>query len=127
MFKENIRDEELYILSGKRIGCFWYGKISHYQLGHPHQVAFDYNYVLENQNKVVGWIHTHPVNKARPSATDHQTMTAWNLSLGKPLVCCIKGTDGLRAWWYFDDESPGVEGKVYRLGKDRLFGIVPSI
>lgn len=120
-----MRNEQCWVLKGKRRGNrFWNGKYDRYTEGQPATVAFDPDYVWENRDRIVGWIHTHPCWTATPSSLDHATMTAQVASLGRPMLCCILGTDGLRAWWYFDDESPGVEGKVTRIGK-RLFGVVP--
>ncbi len=122
-------NEQCWVLkgNGKRRGNrYWTGKYDRYTEGQPALVAFDPDYVWENRDSIVGWIHTHPQWTANPSSVDHATMTAQVGSLGRPLVCVIQGTDGIRAWWYFDDESPGVEGKIKRIGK-RLFGKVPKV
>ena len=52
-------------------------------------------------------------------------MRAWVTCLGRPLVCCINGTDGLRAWWYLNDEDPPVEYQAHKV-RDRVFGITPE-
>jgi len=122
-----MKNEQCWVLIGKRRGKrFWSGKYDRYTEGQPATVAFDPDYVWENRDRIVGWLHTHPQWIASPSCLDHATMTAQVASLGRPMLCCIQGTDGLRAWWYFDDESPGAEGSVKRIGK-RLYGIVPTI
>jgi hypothetical protein len=43
-------------------------------------------------------------------------MGAWTLSMGKPLVCCIKGINGHKAHWFIDDETKHVTGWVQRFG-----------
>jgi len=88
-------------------------------------VEFDHDYVFDNRAKVVGWVHTHPHFTSYPSNTDNNNTKAWVCSLGKPLVCCIKGVDGLRAHWYEDDESLAIEGQIWKVGK-YLFGIIPK-
>lgn len=121
-----MRNEQCWVLMGKRRGSrFWMGKYDRYTEGQPASVVFDNDYVWENRDKIVGWIHTHPSWTANPSSIDNATMKAQVGAIGKPMVCVIQGTDGIRAWWYFDDESPAVEGKVTRMGK-RLFGRVPK-
>jgi hypothetical protein len=62
---------------------------------------------------------------AHYSSRDDRTMKAWVLALGKPLVCCISGTDGLRAWWYLNDEDPPVEYQVKSL-RGLVFGVTPE-
>ncbi len=52
-------------------------------------------------------------------------MSAWVCSLGKPLVCCILGTDGLRAWWFLNDEDPPVEYQARKL-QGIVFGLTPE-
>ncbi len=124
MFKK-IQDEECYILFGRIIGRIWAGRLDKYTLGQPANVEFDGDYVFDNRARTVGWIHTHPSNMGSPSFTDDTTTHAWCCALGKPLVCCIKGVDGLRAHWYLDDEKPAIETRVYRFGKT-LMGVVPQ-
>lgn len=67
-------------------------------------------------DQIVGTYHTHPNMPAVPSARDDRTMKAWVLSLGRPLVALIDGSDGLRAWWYLDDERPPVQAHVECIG-----------
>ena len=110
-------NEECWVLKGKKNKWFWRAKYDRYTTGQPASVTFDYNYVYANEKNIIGWIHTHPHWCAIPSSTDLSTMRAWTCSLGRPLLCCINGTDGLRAWWFLDDESDPVEVNVYRVGK----------
>ena len=118
-------NEECYVLWGAKWWKFWQGQCLSYSKGEPGGVEFDYNWVEDNLNGVIGWVHTHPSMIASPSSKDDNTMRAWVFSLGRPLVCCIKGSDGLRAHWYLDDESPSVEGPVKRFGSV-LTGVIPS-
>jgi proteasome lid subunit RPN8/RPN11 len=76
--------------------------------GEPASVTFDHKWVLDREEKysdVVGFYHTHPGMSATPSVTDHATMRAWVCAFGKPLLCVIRGKDGVRAYIYWDDES----------------------
>lgn len=96
-------NEECWVLKGKCHRRWWIGEYDAYSTGLPASVVFDGDYVWENRKEIVGWLHTHPHWVASPSAIDDATMWAQILAIGKPLVCCIIGTDGLRAWWYFED------------------------
>lgn len=125
MFKQGISDEELYILQGKSIGKFWYASTDMYTYGIPAAVTFDPDYFWDERNKFIGWIHTHPNMRASPSATDIATMSAWCNAMGKPMLCLIDGKDGLRAFWFIDDEHTYIEVKVWRI-RNRLFGKMPS-
>ena len=109
-------NEECWVLMGRRIGSIWHARYDRYTVGQPAAVRFDPDYIWDNRKRIIGWLHTHPSFSATPSSTDNSTMKACVCSLGKPLLCCIRGIDGLRAWWYWDDESPGVEGKIIKVG-----------
>lgn len=109
MFGEN---EKCWLLLGKRIGNWWHcAKLEGFEHeGVPTRVHFDGDFVLkkeEEDQSVVGWIHTHPTFIAYPSGTDDATMRAWAGCFGKPLLCGIKGTDGLKFYLYENDEDPG--------------------
>ena len=116
-------NEQCWILVGENRDDLWWGKRVQRTEGEPCLVQFDPYYVLERDEKygdVVGFIHTHPNFSAHYSGRDDLTMKAWVACLGKPLVCCIVGSDGLRAWWYENDEdrpeefdSAAVEGLVF--------------
>src|SRR4051812_9349078 len=101
-------NEQCWVLMGRKRPWYWYGKYDRYTVGQPARVAFDSEYVWENREHIVGWVHTHPHWTAHPSSTDDATMRAQVTAIGRPLVCCIIGTDTMRAWWYFDDESEPV-------------------
>lgn len=121
--------EHCWVLLGHREGDLWWGHMHQMTVGAPCSVAFDPDYVLrreEEKGDVVGFYHTHPGFSAYPSSRDDATMHQWVCSFGKPLVCLIRGVDGLRAWWYVDDESPAEEFQVKRTGTF-LFGVTPEL
>jgi hypothetical protein len=121
-------NEQCFVLIGKcypRLGL-WRGSFDSYTLGLPSEVKFDMEYVWENRSRIVGIIHTHPGSPASPSKTDYATFHAWVTALGKPFLCCILGIDGLRAHWFFDDESPHIEGGVRRIRKNLIVGRLPN-
>jgi hypothetical protein len=123
-----MHNEECHVLLGRTIGHFWYGRFVGYWQGAPSHVDFDPKYVEDREDShgdVVGFWHTHPVTHASPSSTDYKTMGGWTLSFGRPLVCTIDGTDGLRAHWFLDDEHDHVEMPVYQVS-NWLFGLVPT-
>jgi len=82
----------------------------------------------ETSGDIQGFWHTHPNFRALPSETDHATMSGWTICFGKPVVCCIEGIDGLRAYWFWDrGERIGCSrGRVKRIGR-WFFGIIPSM
>jgi len=118
-------NEECWVLTGGIWHRHWYGRCRGYTMGQPATVEFDDEWVWNNRQSVIGWIHTHPHWTAHPSSTDHMTMKAQVFALGKPLLCAIIGLDGLKAWWYLDDESDPVEMKIRQIGSRRLFGKTP--
>jgi hypothetical protein len=74
------------------------------------QVEFDGPAVLareERRHDVIGFLHTHPRFAASPSRRDVVTMQAWVSAFGKPLLCLIRGADGLKGYRFDDFESPG--------------------
>jgi len=121
-------NEQCWILVGRWKDDLWWAKKIRPTEGVPCAVAFDPNYVINRdveRHDVIGFIHTHPGMSAHYSQRDDRTMKAWVCCLGKPLVCCIMGNDGLRAWWYFDDENPPVEYQARKI-RDRVFGLTPE-
>jgi proteasome lid subunit RPN8/RPN11 len=75
------------------------------------QVEFDGPAVLareERRHDVVGFLHTHPGFAASPSRRDVATMQAWVSAFGKPLVCLIRGSDGLKGYRFDDYEASGI-------------------
>ena len=119
-------NERCWILTGHYKDDLWWGFAKKRTEGTPVSVEFDWEYVLKNHEKVVGFYHTHPSFNATPSETDDRAMHGFCLSLGRPLVCLIRDTDGLRAWWYVDDESEPEEYQVVKMG-NLFFGVTPDL
>ena len=104
-------NEQCWVLVGSRRGPIWYARQITSSAGDPARVEFDGLRVLareERRRDVVGFYHTHPTFPASPSARDVRTLQAWVSAFGKPLLCVIEGTDGLRAWRFDDDRSTGI-------------------
>lgn len=115
-------NEQSWILTGQRFRGFLFMKRNLPREGLPYSVDFDYEWALRREDEfqdVFGWIHTHPNMIAYPSSRDIQTMESWCVSFGKPLLCAILGSDGLRGWW-FKDEEPFFERRLCELP----FGII---
>jgi hypothetical protein len=122
-------ENEIYLgLTGGYFGRYWWGLGQWRNEGTPANVDFDYQLVLdrdEEHGDIIGFFHTHPMTQANPSMTDYTTMGGWTVCFGKPLVCVIKGTDGLRANWFIDDETEHIKGFVRRFG-NIFVGRIPS-
>ena len=106
--------EQVWTLVGNRRGRIWCARRTRSRSGEPLQVEFDGPWALrreETRHDVVGFLHTHPDMLARPSCRDRRTMRAWCSAFGKPLLCLIAGSDGLRAYRFDDHESAGAELK----------------
>jgi hypothetical protein len=106
-------------LVGQRQAGIWLARKQRRTTGTRDRVEFDGPAVLareEARGDVVGFLHTHPSFAARPSQRDIDTMRAWAGALGKPLVCLIRGADGLAGYRFDDDEAPGV-----RMSRIELF------
>ncbi len=121
--------EHMWVLIGEYQGDLWHGRMYPMAAGSPALVSFNGQQVLEQEEKygnVVGFLHTHPSFTSHYSSRDDRTMKAWVACFGKPLVCAIKGTDGLTAWWYANDEDAPEFYQVKRIGKI-LFGVTPEL
>jgi proteasome lid subunit RPN8/RPN11 len=119
IIRNKMTNEKCWVLLGGVNEGLWWGKMSHQTQGSPCSVDFNYDWTIhreETKGDVVGFLHTHPNFSAHPSCRDDRTMKTWVLSFGKPMVCCIAGIDGLKAWWYYDDESDPVEQPVKKIG-----------
>jgi proteasome lid subunit RPN8/RPN11 len=124
----NVDNEISLTLLGCRMGRFWIARGHWGTEGVSARVEINPVKVLEREEKkgdIIGFWHTHPNMSASPSYRDYLTMRGWWISFGKPLVCCIHGNDGLKAHWFFDDESDHVSGPVKRWG-NWFFGTVPK-
>lgn len=118
-------NERAWVLTGRRyVSSYWWLHLHRLQEGTPSSVACDYAWALtreEQRRDVVGFYHTHPGFSAIPSARDVRTMWAWVASFGKPLLCAIDGIDGLRGYWFTDDETMPQEQRMYRLPGTKNF------
>lgn len=111
--------EHCWVLVGDLDHKLWWGRMRRMTRGAPCSVSFDAPYALareEAHGDVVGFLHTHPGMIAIPSDRDYRTMRAWVSCFGKSLVCVIEGTDGLRGYWFDDDESAPIECQVKSFG-----------
>lgn len=116
-------NEKCWSLMGEEFDGIWVLKMTGETEGTPASVSFNHELVMraeDNGTPFVGWLHSHPYWTAVPSDRDVKTMGAWCLSLGRPLLCAITGSDGLRGWWFLDDETPPVEKKLVQIP----FGII---
>ncbi len=120
-----------YVLIGQRRNRIWYGRLRQRQVGQPASVEFDWNWVLdrdERRGDVLGFYHTHPAGAAAPSARDVRTMRAWVSCLGKPLLCVIKSDDALAAQLFATDEDSGQAlDEVERFPRNVIVAVVPQI
>ncbi len=103
-------NENCWIIYGKKY-CKWiYGRLIYESTGGPGSVDFDWEKVIRDRNKIVGFNHTHPSNIMEPSSLDDKTMTGWVKALGKPLLCGIK--------------SEVQRFYLYKRDKDRIVGCI---
>jgi proteasome lid subunit RPN8/RPN11 len=111
-------NEVCYVLTGRRKGVTWRGRLWQRRVGGTSSVEFDWAWVLEREDRkgdVIGFYHTHPAGLTKPSQRDVRTMRAWVSCLGKPLLCVIESGDELAAFLFETDESDGVSmAKVQR-------------
>jgi len=125
--KSLTRNEECWVLLGQRRGRVWRARCATYSEGDAATVEFDANAVLQREEKrgdVVGFLHTHPTTVARPSQRDLQTTRGWVGAFGKPLLCLIDGTDGLRGYRFDHDECMGIELMlIERFPRGQIVGV----
>jgi hypothetical protein len=98
------------VLVGQRRGRIWYGRLRQRQIGQPASVEFDWDWVLDREERfgdVLGFYHTHLVGLDAPSDRDLRTMRAWVSCLGKPLLCLIEAGDRLAGYAFATDEDSG--------------------
>jgi proteasome lid subunit RPN8/RPN11 len=122
--------EECWPLVGECRGRLWHARKLRRTVGGPAHVEFDGPAVLAREEKrrdIVGFLHTHPGFRAKPSKRDIATMQAWVRAFGKPLLCLIQGTDGLAGYLFASDDSPPerlvqvkavTRGKFIAIGSD---------
>jgi proteasome lid subunit RPN8/RPN11 len=120
---ESSRCEECWVLVGERRGNIWHGRLLNRVVGKPATVEFDGPAVLAREEQfgdVIGFLHTHPDCDANLSQRDIDTMQAWTSAFGKPLLCLIEGTNGLRAYRFDDSDSQGATIRVERFQNEWL-------
>ena len=121
------QSERSWIITGFKIGKYWFGKRRMCRVGSHGEVTFDHDWVLKRDEAkfdVLGWHHTHPSNcDAYVSPKDLGTMQAWSLCLGKPLLCLITGDNGLLGWVFEDSDSLGVPLSYIKLLGDFVVGV----
>lgn len=101
-----------WVIIGEQNDKLWWGYKRHMSKGSSATVKASHSYAMDREEKyfdVLGFMHTHPHWKAEPSDVDRKTMQSWVDCFGKSLLCIIKGTDGLRAWWFDQDEDEPIE------------------
>ncbi len=104
--------EQCWVLLGRRRGRIWYCRRVRQSSGERTSVRFDAAWVLnreEQHGDVVGFLHTHPDGPTTPSQRDVRTIRAWCSSFGKPLLCLIAVSEGVRGYRFDDAESAGTE------------------
>lgn len=127
--------EICYILVGKRIGRFYFGRMVKKTIGNSNSVEFNWQWVLnreETKGDVIGFWHTHPRQISEPSVSerDFKTMNAWFSCLGKILLCIIVNSEGFYRGFSISlyDKEPGHSTIWYRLPRIfhfcRLFGAI---
>ena len=127
MSEEKVLDEKIehcWLLLGVIDSGVWCAKAEYMGSGEAASVAFDAYFALGLQNQIIGFLHTHPSFPAIPSFVDDGTMKAWSICLGRPLLCAIRGTDGLRGYWYDDEEMP-IESSIAEF-EEKYFGYFPE-
>ncbi len=100
--------EIAYVLAGESRDGILLAKMLWKSKGSETSVQFDWKRVLEREESkgdLVGFFHTHPDGFTNASQRDDQTMESWSFCFGKPLLCVIGTSAGLRAWIY--DASSG--------------------
>ncbi len=122
-------NEECWMITGKIDKKLWHGHLERMSSGDPVSVAFDADDVIKRDeilHDLVGFCHTHPTFIAYPSSRDIKTMGAWVNCLGKSLLCLIKGTDGLRGYWFDDDGGEFTECQAIQV-EHMVFGTTEII
>lgn len=87
-----MKKEICYIMLGKRIGRFYFGRLVKKTIGNSHSVKFNGDWVLkreEEKGDIIGFWHTHE-KEVTPSDRDIKTMVAWTNCFYKPLLCIIQ-------------------------------------
>lgn len=103
-FNQNQNKKEIaYTLVGETKDGIILAKLIWKTRGSETSVMFDGAKVLsheESSGDIVGFFHTHPEGFTNPSRRDDDTMLSWSFCFGKPLLCAIGTSLGVRAWLY---------------------------
>jgi len=108
------------VLLGEFSNGIWHAKLSWRKSGAHASVEFDGNRVMAREEEcadVVGFYHTHPEGFVEPSNRDNRTMRAWCFSFGKPLICAIGTSAGIKAWVF----EPGIDA-AEQCARAAIFG-----
>lgn len=117
------RCEECWLLVGEHRSGIWLGRLVDHTTGKPASVEFNGPAALAREEQlgdVIGFFHTHPDCEANLSQRDIHTMQAWTSAFGKPLVCLIEGTNGLRAYRFENSESQGSAMRVEQFSHNQF-------
>jgi proteasome lid subunit RPN8/RPN11 len=104
--------EQCWTLLGQHRSRIWYCRRVRHTSGERASVRFDGSWALSREEAygdVVGFLHTHPEGPATPSQRDVRTIRAWCSAFGKPLLCLIAASEGVRGYRFDDDKSVGEE------------------
>lgn len=93
-------NEECWIIYGYKWRGAIYGWMKYESKGTPGSVNFDWQKVIRNSKKIIGFTHTHPNGYPSPSSIDDNTMVGWVKALGKPLLCGIESKGNLKMFLY---------------------------
>lgn len=127
MTTSNKTVEICYVLLGEIRENKLSAKMSWRKSGTPHSVQFDWNRVMNREEEhadVVGFYHTHPEGFSELSSKDESTMRAWTFCFGKPLICAVATSKGIRAWCFEIDGSSAELLEIRRSNRTRLTGII---
>ena len=87
------RNEEAWVLTGRRRGGVWLVRRWRRSVGKPAEVSADDGWAFareEAHGDLAGFLHTHPDGTDRPSSRDVRTMRAWCDMSGRPMLCLIR-------------------------------------
>lgn len=85
--------EKCWILYGFRFKKYIFAYQKFESEGTIASVDFDWIKVLNRRKFIIGFNHTHPGCLNHPSSIDDTCMIGWVKTLGKPLLCGIKGSE----------------------------------
>ncbi len=103
------QNEHCWVLVGDRRARVWCARRLRRVEGLPTSVEFSAEEVIDREERrgdIIGFMHTHPAGRAKPSQRDLNTMHAWTTCFGKPLLCVIDGVDALRGFVFEPDAEP---------------------